>query len=89
MPRKSPVSERKIADRAGWFERTGEVEEETPPPPRPPRAKRTYHLPEDVVLTLNQVQLERYRQTGKKPELSDLVAEGIRLLAQSDQQTTQ
>jgi hypothetical protein len=77
-----------VASRTGLFERTArntaiqEAVQET----SKPRIKRTFNIPDDVVLLLNEIQLQRYRQTGKKPELSELVTEGIRLLADQDQQ---
>jgi hypothetical protein len=46
------------------------------------RTKRTYHLPDEVVLLLSELQLQEYRQTGRKPELSDLVADAIKQLAE-------
>ena len=47
-------------------------------PPR--RIKRTFHLPPDVVLLLDELQVADHRRTGRKPELSALVSEAIRLL---------
>ena len=49
-------------------------------PPR--RIKRTFHLPPDVVLLLDELQVADHRRTGKKPELSALVSEAIRLLGE-------
>ncbi len=49
-------------------------------PPR--RIKRTFHLPPDVVLLLDELQVADHRRTGKKPELSSLVSEAIRLLGE-------
>jgi hypothetical protein len=46
------------------------------------RIKRTFHLEPEVVLLLDEIQLERHRKTGKKPELSTLVSEAIHLLRQ-------
>lgn len=48
-----------------------------------PRAKRTYHLPTSAIVLLEELQLEEFKRTGKKPDLSDLVAESVRLLAES------
>jgi hypothetical protein len=50
-----------------------------------PRAKRTYHLPTSAIVLLEELQLEEFKRTGKKPDLSDLVAESVRLLAESRQ----
>jgi hypothetical protein len=47
------------------------------------RTKRTYYLPDDVVEILDELQYEERKRTGEKPELSELVAQGIRLLATS------
>lgn len=44
------------------------------------RIKRTFHLPPEDVLLLDELQLTDHRRTGKKPELSALVSEAIRLL---------
>jgi len=76
-----------VSARTGLFDRTSgntaipePVQEDSKP-----RIKRTFQIPEDVVLMLNELQLERYRKTGKKPELSELVTEGIRSIAGHDQ----
>ncbi len=47
-------------------------------PPR--RIKRTFHLPPEDVLLLDELQVADHRRTGRKPELSALVSEAIRLL---------
>ena len=52
------------------------------------RTKRTYYLPDDVVEILDELQYEERKRTGEKPELSDLVAQGIRLLATSRKTAT-
>ncbi len=49
-------------------------------PSSPRRIKRTFHLPPEDVLLLDELQLTDHRRTGKKPELSALVSEAIRLL---------
>ena len=51
------------------------------------RTKRTYYLLDDVVQILDVLQYEERNRTGEKPELSDLVARGIRLLATSRKKT--
>ncbi len=76
MARKSPVAERK-----GLFARTGSEDAPVEEQVKIPRQKRTYHIPSDVVLLLNELQISEYRKTGEKPELSDLVAEAIQRLA--------
>ena len=47
------------------------------------RIKRTYHLPSEAIILLEELQLAQLKETGRKPELSDLVASGIRMLAES------
>ncbi len=85
------------ASRPSYFERTGEgvpellehLAVETPSRQdikASKRTKRTYYLPEDVVEVLDELQYEERKRTGEKPELSDLVAQGIRLLATSRKQ---
>jgi hypothetical protein len=54
-----------------------------PEQPAIPRIKRTYHLPNEAIVLLEELQLAQLKETGRKPELSELVAHGIRLLAQS------
>jgi hypothetical protein len=54
--------------------------EGTMAPSSPRRIKRTFHLPPEDVLLLDELQLTDHRRTGKKPELSALVSEAIRLL---------
>ena len=51
-------------------------------PDLPRRIKRTFHLPPDIVLLLDELQVADHRRTGKKPELSALVSEAIRLLGE-------
>lgn len=46
------------------------------------KEKRTFHLDPDVVLLLGQLQGEIWQETKKKPNLSDLVTDGIKLLAE-------
>lgn len=83
MARKdSPVSSRRIG--GGLFERTDTAAAE-PEPAKPARIKRTFHLEPDTVLLLDELQLAQHRSTGKKPELSTLVSEAIRLLGQQRQ----
>jgi hypothetical protein len=53
-----------------------------------PRAKRTYHLPTSAILLLEELQLEEFRRTGKKPDLSDLVTRGVELLGESRQEAS-
>ncbi len=76
-----PRRESPIAARKGIFSKTGGDESEVEELPTVPRKKRTYYIPDDVVLMLNEVQMSEYRKTGEKPELSDLVAEAIQKLA--------
>ena len=46
------------------------------------RVKRTFHLlPEEEVL-LSDLQASDHRCTGQRPSLSDLIGEGIRLVAE-------
>ena len=76
MPRK----ESPIASRKNLFSKTG-GDDPQPEEPAVPRSKRTYYLPEDVVILLGELQFTEHRRTGSKPELSDLVAEAIRQFA--------
>lgn len=75
-----------VANRPSMFrkteERVPELEKQTAKS-KIVRAKRTYHLPQEVVFLLNEIQLSEYRSSGAKPELSDLVAEAIKLLGES------
>ena len=47
-----------------------------------PRLKRTFHLPPEDVYILDDIQAAEHRRTGKKPHLSQLVSEAIRLLSE-------
>ena len=47
------------------------------------KAKRTYYLPTDSIMLLDEIQLNEFKRTGKKPDLSELIAESIHLLAES------
>lgn len=80
MPRKSSP----VAARKNMFSRTdtgvpeyGEQQEKVE---KPKRIKRTFHLEPELVLLLDEMQLQEHRDTGRKPELSSLVGEAIRLL---------
>ncbi len=52
------------------------------------RAKRTYHLPTEAIILLERIQLEEFERTRKKPDLSDLVANAVKLLAEHRQITS-
>ncbi len=90
MTRKSPLK-----DRPSYFQKTDEgvpelsEQEEVRTskqfdvhnPERPRRLKRTYYVREETDRILKKVQMARYEETGREPELSDLVDEAIRKLA--------
>lgn len=81
MSRKeSAIANRRVS--SGLFEPT--VQPEVPNPAKTERAKRTFHLDLDASIMLEELQTKRYRTTGAKPALSDLVSEAIRLLDQSE-----
>lgn len=48
--------------------------------------KRTFHLPPEDVYALDAIQADYHRRTGRKPELSHLVSEAIRLLREQRRQ---
>lgn len=73
-----------LATREGLFQRTDEgvpelqsTKKRQPKHEDPSLVKRTYYLPKTLLLRLTEVQVERYRATGEKPELSDLVTEAL------------
>ncbi len=81
-----------VADRlAGYFEPTelsnksesGNTETLEDENPAGLRAKRTYVLPLKTIKWLNRIQNTEFERTGRKPELSDLVAEAVALLGNS------
>ena len=74
----SAIKQRRVS--AGLFDRTDAEEPEGPQPAevKSPRRKRTYHLSDETVLLLGDLQATEHRRTGTKPELSDLVDEAIR-----------
>jgi hypothetical protein len=81
MARKtSAVANRRVS--AGLFEPTDQPVESSPE--KAGRAKRTFHIDLDASILLEELQTKRYRTTGAKPALSDLVSEAIRLLDQSE-----
>lgn len=64
-----------VADRtAGYFQSTEKVET--------PRTKRTWYIPNNLIVALDEIQLKEHKETGKKPDLSNLVAEALTLLAE-------
>jgi hypothetical protein len=92
MTRKaSPVSNRV----AGLFERSdvqaskrSEVQAFEPQNPQAPkRRKKTLYLSPEADVLLTQLQLERLKATGDKPELSELVNEAILLLGQQNSES--
>ncbi len=89
MPRKaSPVAERPSIFRRtddGVPEMSEHLDRQTSSRLRPKRTKRTFYLPDDVILSLGEIQLARHRQSGSKPELSEIVEEAIRNLVQQQQ----
>jgi hypothetical protein len=78
-----------VASRPNLFRRTDdgvpEIKEERDRE-KIKRIKRTFYLEPDLVLLLDEMQLAEHRQTGTKPELSNLVSEAIRLLNTTRQQ---
>ncbi len=78
-----------VASRPSIFKKTDqgvpELEKEADAS-KPKRIKRTFHIEPELVILLDEIQLQEFRATGQKPELSALVSEGIRLLGQSRQQ---
>ena len=85
---------RPMGNRPSYFQRTSEgvpemsEQEDVPTSPqkKPKRTKRTYYLPDEVIISLGELQLKRHRETGTKPEASELVEEAIRKLV--DQQNS-
>jgi len=45
-----------------------------------PKLKRTFYLDRRSVVALSTMQVQELRDTGRKPDLSELVCRGIRLL---------
>jgi hypothetical protein len=82
MARTNPVKSRsaKSVSSQIWEKSPEEIELEARPVAS---VKRTFHLEPEVVLLLNELQLEEFRQTGKKPHLSGLVEEAVRLLGET------
>lgn len=83
--RKSAVSSRNTAASTPDMFRKSSDEPEIEPVRR---EKRTFHLDSDVVILLGKIQFDELQQTGKKPNLSDLVGEGIRLLSETRNSVT-
>jgi hypothetical protein len=53
-------------------------------PLKPPtKVKRTFYLELGAALALSEIQIEEFRRTGKKPDLSELVGRAIRKLRQT------
>lgn len=81
MARKqNPVASRKTnTPSPSLFARSQEDDElDEPEEPVIPRSKRTYYLPEDVVIGLGELQSSEHRRTRVKPDLSDLVTDALR-----------
>ena len=84
MSRKSPVAQRA----AGLFERTDVQASNRPDVQASRRRKKTVYITQEADILLTQIQLDRLKATGEKPELSDLVTEAILLLGQSSIQAS-
>ena len=80
MPRKSST----VADRSNMFAKTSSTPEtdQTEVSGDVPTIKRTFHLSQDVVILLEQMQFEQLRETGKKQPLSGIVEDAVRLRAE-------
>ena len=87
--RPSPAAERMAA--GGYYQPTEPPSGQsfsTPKPQEaqtPKRVKKTVYLQPEVDLLVTQLQLEEQRRTGVRPDRSDLMEEGIRLLYQQRQ----
>ena len=59
-------------------------------PAKPPRIKATFYLEQADILAIDQMQMQEFAATGKKPERSQLVSRAIQvLLKQRDGQTAE
>ena len=70
-------------EEAGYLQKTDSPEVLKTDSPEVARTKRTYYLPTDTIVLLDEIQLDEFRKTGKKPDLSDLVKDAIKLLAEA------
>lgn len=78
MPRKtSAVAGRTIGQPAVFRKTEPEPVEEANP-----KVKKTFHLDTETVKIMIKMQYDGIDATGRKPSLSELVEEGIRLLAE-------
>ncbi len=85
MTRKSsPVATRV----AGLFERSDTQAPERSDVQTSKRVKKTVYISRDADVLLTQLQLDRLKETGDKPELSELVNEAILLLGQRSAQAS-
>lgn len=78
----SPVATRKTnTPSPNLFQRSEDEGEETLPIPAVKKIKKTYHLPNQTINRLAEVQFREQLATGHKPDLSELVAEAIEQFA--------
>jgi hypothetical protein len=94
MSKRTPLSERRAQDRRGLDAILGGAEEpgrEEMPSPSVPAVQRvekvTLYVRPDQVMSLEEIQLQQRRRTGKKPDKSDLVQEALDLLIQKYSKT--
>ncbi len=80
-----PPEETGVPDPSG-VQMSDEPPGRAPGAPRTSRMKRTFHLPPEDVYALDAIQADDHRRTGRKPELSHLVSEAIRLLREQRRQ---
>lgn len=90
--KQSPVASRKTSTPpADLFVSTTTAEEEEPEVVVEParKVKKTFHLDPEVVKIMMRLQYEDVDSDNPKPNLSELVEEGIRLLDRSRQESKQ
>jgi len=87
----SKSKERTLGTRASIFKKTDkvipELEQPAVEPPKQRRIKATFYLTPDDVLSIDGMQSEEFRQTGKKPERSHIVSRAIQVLKAQAAQT--
>lgn len=80
MPKRVPLSERKLNSPKGVDAVIQPTENEPPETNEKPLEKVTLYIRPEQVIAIEQIQLAQRQRTGKKPKKSELVQEALDLL---------
>jgi len=80
VAKRTSLSARRAQDKKGVDVLFGEDQQAPPAEEKPKLAKVTLYIRPDQVMAIEDIQLAERKRTGKKPDKSDLIQEGLDLL---------